>query len=357
MKKDFYSIKEAADYLEVDYKVVYRLVREGKIPSSRVGWQYRMSQEDLNAYLNAQRTKQGNNPGSAVSPRTASKIDKTANGNGHGGNGSHFVPDSVTRAQARQMEIHVIHSFRQKVENVAAIQHPITRQTLYIENWETLYHQNDNHETLMHLLQTAFLDRETLATIPHNCRVRYTVDGSFPLILELRFVSHLQHFCETGKDETPATPADLQGIIQEVEEEQRQTRAAYIIGLASPTGWSPEAVDMIRNPIQGLSVSHLQIHIFLLDPRTGKTIHNEQDPEANKFAGLFRLPILAEDQKSLADELRAELAKHSGIILEDFAVERGTGQDTVLQAARLVEEEGHSRLLKDPAVGWMLVNV
>ena len=33
--KNFYSIKEAADYLEVDYKVVYRLVREGKIPSGQ----------------------------------------------------------------------------------------------------------------------------------------------------------------------------------------------------------------------------------------------------------------------------------------------------------------------------------
>ena len=54
----FYSVQEAADYLQVDYKVVYRLVKEGKLPSSRVGWQFRITQEDLNAYLNAVRAKQ-----------------------------------------------------------------------------------------------------------------------------------------------------------------------------------------------------------------------------------------------------------------------------------------------------------
>ena len=40
----FFSVQEAADYLEVDYKVVYRLVKEGKLPSSRVGWQFRITQ-------------------------------------------------------------------------------------------------------------------------------------------------------------------------------------------------------------------------------------------------------------------------------------------------------------------------
>ena len=51
---EFWSIKDAADYLGVDYKTVYRLVRLGEIPSGRVGRIYRLRKEDVDAYLELQ---------------------------------------------------------------------------------------------------------------------------------------------------------------------------------------------------------------------------------------------------------------------------------------------------------------
>ncbi len=52
---DFLSLKEAAEYLNVKYKTVYRLVRDGKLPAVKIGGIYRIHRKDLEAYVELQR--------------------------------------------------------------------------------------------------------------------------------------------------------------------------------------------------------------------------------------------------------------------------------------------------------------
>lgn len=349
MEKNFYSIKEAADYLQVDYKVVYRLVREGKIPSSRVGWQYRMTQEDLNAYLNAQRAKQsaGSGPtGAKQAAKAPRPVARPANGNG-----AVARVKGVSRVQARQMEASLLSRYRQTVEDIAAIQHPSTKETRYVDNWEAICSQTDSREALLQILNTAFLDRKTLTTTPLNSRVRYHVPGDPPLILELRFLARLERFCTTGADDAPASLEDIEEVLTELRHEHSHTGAAYIVGLASPTGWSQEAMAAVGK------ASTPEVRLFLIDPHTGAVFYDEQDPETGKYAGLFRLPTAAEDRVSLAEQLRAELNERSGVILRDFAATLGADIQLVLEAAQEIEREGRHRLLEDASVGPMLVNV
>ncbi|HRJ43576.1 MAG TPA: helix-turn-helix domain-containing protein [Caldilineaceae bacterium] len=350
----FYSIQEAADYLQVDYKVVYRLVRDGSIPSARVGWQYRMTLDDLSAYLNAQRVKQSK---SAGAPPAQPAPSRQSRANGKNSNGRAPLPSGVSRVQARQMEQNALNRFRKIVQDVATIQHPTTKEMLYVDRWDDLYTAFDNREALMQAFNTAFLDRETLATTPHNSRARFTVPGVSPLVLEMRFVGHLETFCSSGSDDTPVSLQDLLVMIEELNEEQEGTGAVYVMGLASPTGWAADAVAAIRNTGTGQAYFDSYVRIFLLDLLTGELIYDELDPETGKFAGLFRLPTPAEDQSVLADQLRAESARGSGLILNEFAAERKASLELVLNAARSVEAEGHHRLLDDPREGWMLVNV
>ena len=55
--KTFLSIKEAAEYLEVEYKTVYRLVRQGALPAGKVGGVYRIRAEDIETYFEAQKAR------------------------------------------------------------------------------------------------------------------------------------------------------------------------------------------------------------------------------------------------------------------------------------------------------------
>ena len=47
----FYTLEEIADILRVSVETVRRLIISGDIEAKRVGRQYRISQENLNKYL------------------------------------------------------------------------------------------------------------------------------------------------------------------------------------------------------------------------------------------------------------------------------------------------------------------
>ncbi|GAB4570390.1 MAG: hypothetical protein Kow0047_24000 [Anaerolineae bacterium] len=348
--KRFYSIKEAAKYLDVDYKVVYRLVKEGEIRATRVGWQYRIAQEDLQAYLNTQRMRQiieaAERSGSlepAAMAETTREISPPSNG---------VHARGVSRLRARQMEQSFIHRFDEKVRSIGTIRHPITHKALSVEDWEALHTVRDERERLMEALNTAFLDRRTLATTPRNVASRYTVPGSPGLVLEARVVAHLEAFCQQGEDEGPASAEDLMEAIDEIEEEQQQTKAAYVIGLASPTGWTEEAIEYITGV--GQAYRNRYVRLFLIDLQTEAVYYNEYDPETASFAGLFQLTMEWEEIAELQEHLKAEVAERTGVVLHEFAQELGVSEDLVLRAARSLEAENGYRLVSDREEGWIL---
>ena len=57
MSDTFLTTEEVLDYLQVNLRTVYRLIKAGKIPAVRVGRQWRFKREDLDAWLDSQRTR------------------------------------------------------------------------------------------------------------------------------------------------------------------------------------------------------------------------------------------------------------------------------------------------------------
>ena len=77
----FLTTEEVLEYLQVNLRTVYRLIKAGKIPAVRVGRQWRFRKRDIDAWLDTQRPRGGaarpapavtSMPLMAVSPRTAS---------------------------------------------------------------------------------------------------------------------------------------------------------------------------------------------------------------------------------------------------------------------------------------------
>jgi len=70
MEEGFLTTEEVLDYLQVNLRTVYRLIKAGKIPAVRVGRQWRFRKRDIDAWLESQRprTTRGN---STAAPRTA----------------------------------------------------------------------------------------------------------------------------------------------------------------------------------------------------------------------------------------------------------------------------------------------
>ena len=54
----FLTTEEVLEYLQVNLRTVYRLIKAGKIPAVRVGRQWRFRKHDIDAWLESQRPRQ-----------------------------------------------------------------------------------------------------------------------------------------------------------------------------------------------------------------------------------------------------------------------------------------------------------
>jgi excisionase family DNA binding protein len=57
MEESFLTTEEVLDYLQVNLRTVYRLIKAGKIPAVRVGRQWRFRKRDIDAWLESQRPR------------------------------------------------------------------------------------------------------------------------------------------------------------------------------------------------------------------------------------------------------------------------------------------------------------
>ena len=55
--ESFLTTEEVLDYLQVNLRTVYRLIKAGKIPAVRVGRQWRFRKSDIDAWLEGQRAR------------------------------------------------------------------------------------------------------------------------------------------------------------------------------------------------------------------------------------------------------------------------------------------------------------
>jgi excisionase family DNA binding protein len=67
----FLTTEEVLEYLQVNLRTVYRLIKAGKIPAVRVGRQWRFRKRDIDAWLDSQRPRGGSRPSPAAAARAA----------------------------------------------------------------------------------------------------------------------------------------------------------------------------------------------------------------------------------------------------------------------------------------------
>ena len=67
----FLTTEEVLEYLQVNLRTVYRLIKAGKIPAVRVGRQWRFRKRDIDAWLDTQRPRGDRATSAAVADRPA----------------------------------------------------------------------------------------------------------------------------------------------------------------------------------------------------------------------------------------------------------------------------------------------
>ena len=74
----FLTTEEVLEYLQVNLRTVYRLIKAGKIPAVRVGRQWRFRKREIDAWLDSQRPRGGARPVPAAPalPRAATGLSR-----------------------------------------------------------------------------------------------------------------------------------------------------------------------------------------------------------------------------------------------------------------------------------------
>src|SRR5215203_5066148 len=75
MDEGFLTTEEVLEYLQVNLRTVYRLIKAGKIPAVRVGRQWRFRKRDIDAWLETQRPR-----GSRMAQAPAARQNPAATG-------------------------------------------------------------------------------------------------------------------------------------------------------------------------------------------------------------------------------------------------------------------------------------
>src|SRR4051794_25375663 len=66
-EEGFLTTEDVLEYLQVNLRTVYRLIKAGKIPAVRVGRQWRFRKRDIDVWLDTQRPKTSARPAAARS--------------------------------------------------------------------------------------------------------------------------------------------------------------------------------------------------------------------------------------------------------------------------------------------------
>ena len=69
----FLTTDEVLEYLQVNLRTVYRLIKAGKIPAVRVGRQWRFRKTDIDAWLEMERSRSVRPVRSSPTPAPAAK--------------------------------------------------------------------------------------------------------------------------------------------------------------------------------------------------------------------------------------------------------------------------------------------
>src|SRR5205085_7529783 len=69
----FLTTEEVLEYLQVNLRTVYRLIKAGKIPAVRVGRQWRFRKSDIDMWLDGERPRTGARPAAAAAPSATAR--------------------------------------------------------------------------------------------------------------------------------------------------------------------------------------------------------------------------------------------------------------------------------------------
>lgn len=392
-------IADAARFLGVNRRTIYRRIWNGDLPASKVGGLYFIRKEDLEGLLIRGRTK----PTQKVSEepptlkcnacfRTLESDDQIAEicaAEGCEGlicdrcwsedvrHCVKHIPDRVQKweaassayqrgelpilvkgSSARLQEMNFINRIQSRIQKINTLIHPITEEVLTVEDWEEHCESGDERAQVMKLLGKMVLDKETTAQVPLNPFVRWEIpkakrqQGS-PLRIYIQVLSRTAEMLRDGFDTLPLPEEELTRRLIQIGEESNADRVVTLLVLASTTGWDTSA----RNAVQSEAHSNPNLLIYLFDLQSGELVYNAKDDLMRGYIELFAPALPEEEIEEVIAAIEKELLTHDSLSLQYAADTMPFSKTLIRKAFEKLAASSEYVLTEVPEIGTAIVQV
>jgi excisionase family DNA binding protein len=259
VSSEYLKIAEAARFLGVTQRWVYRRIASGELPASKVGGLYFIRRADLQGLLEQGRVTPTNEPAALAEPAAIRQkcgycyriiesdvqIGEVCKEDGCpeiictqcAVEGSHHcarhsptrdqrweeaqelyrqkkIPVLVKSMHARLLEINFINRIQERLARFTILIHPLTSEVINLPNWDSILEQGDERVEVMRLLGKVVLETSLKSALPFNPWLRYRLPVGKgrkgpPLEIQVRLLSRLPNMLRDGFDTQPFTIDDL----------------------------------------------------------------------------------------------------------------------------------------------------
>ncbi|TQQ79928.1 hypothetical protein EGH24_10625 [Halonotius terrestris] len=257
--------------------------------------------------------------------------------------------DVVTAATARLFELDYLGRFETTMYETDQIALPDETFSVPSDYWDGRHGRRDKADRMETLLDDHAGGDLDAHPINPTARYEITAPKYFGLTTQTRMVieatvySHLETHAKHGYDATPAGVDDLVSTVGNSVREASDGGTPYLLGIASPTGWTEDVIDHVENDDLSRTRYGRQVSVCLIDLRRGELIYDDADPVVDDNTDLFKRAVHAEAVADCISLLREEYLNALGrdsVLLTAIVDDTEFDRHVVKQAFARIEADG-----------------
>ena len=397
---DLLKIPEAAQYLGVTRRWIYRRIWSGDLPASKVGGLYFIRQQDIENLLKQGGTgKLEQKPpepvlkcghcfrllendaliGEVCQAENCEQLICTqcvAEEN-------HFcvehLPDKellweqaleafrqgqtpvlVKASQARLREVNFIQRFQARLGSIGTLRHPLTEELLPVSNWDAFLEQGDEQGEVMRLMNKVALEADWLAKVPLNAWARYDLpvdkkQRGGPVAVLACCLSPLAEMLQKGFATRSLQAEELAPRLLTLGEAAQRAQTITLVLLASTTGWDASARDLVQGTGAGTAFAHRWMLVYLYDMEARQIIYNRQDSRLRGFAEIFMPLLPSEEIDEVVTAFEKEMGFYDSLTMQHALEVFPYPESTVRKAFEQMASSGRYALMEIPNMGTAVV--
>lgn len=401
MEKEFLKIGEAARILGLSQRTVYRRIKEGELPASKVGGVYLISRDDLDAMLRKSRYGTGSLPPvdtrarrdvlkcgfcfrviesdlaiGAVCEKAACdrvlcvncmyrNITHCAN---HAPNREQQWQDALQAFQrgelplllkassARLRELAFIEMIAGRLSQLNTLRHPRSGEIITLDRGQVEQRLSDDRAKVMDLLGTAILTEERLSRTPVNASLDYSLVGASgqAILFHARVVNGLDEFVQRGFVCQPLSLEDLLVYLTPLQQQAAESGNAIIAAFASTSGWDDSVLALVSSA-EGQRYHSENVLLYLMDLHQNELIYDYGDEHLVAYSDLFAPKVASEELAEVEQAVADELIVHESLALDYAAGLMAYPRHKLKQAFESLAKKGGYVLVDVPNVGMAIV--